>query len=393
MGDCVSRDILEFGGVKVSQYHAFSSPLSICSEKGNVVMLPDDLKDITGKKYSNFVKRCMISDFNKVVFDYVFAKKSDYFVLDILDARHPLLVKENHYITMTKRLEKIRHLLPQHLGLGEYEERLPFGDEEKWKKSIITIADEIRRHYTVNQIILNEHYGVRQYIVGSEIKNFSASMVDSIKQYNVLVKKLFNMLKTELEGCHIIKFPDYVMASADHKWGLAELHYHDLYYDYGSEAIKVILQDLPAEEEKKQLEHLRINCSEKFELLKTKNELEATKRTLGWFGNALHFAEMYVSDFYEDQKTLKWLVDCRKKDKKVAVLGSTSAAGRILIKGLKKYGINIIFQTEASGFNSFSEEQFALCKEADIVISANIHTNVLPQRDEVKAISVYDIFK
>lgn len=394
MGDCVSRDILELGGVKVSQYHAFSSPLSICSEKSEVIMTSDDLKDIIGKKYSNFVKRCMVSDFNKTVLDYVFEKKSDYFVLDVLDARHPLLVKGNHCITMTNRFEKIKHLVPAHIGLDEYKEMLPENDNmEHWKECIGIIAAKIRKHYAVDQIILNEHYGVMQYMAGSVIKNFSVSIIDNAKRYNILVKKLFDILRSELEGCHIIEFPDNVMATADHKWGLAELHYHDIYYDYGINAVKVILQDLSDKEEKEQLEQLRINCSEKFELLKLKKEIEMTKRNLEWFRNALNFAERHASDLYGDEKVLKWLMECKKKEKKIAVLSSACAAGRILLKGLKKYKINVIFSTDVSSFNSLSEDQFALCREADMVISANIHSNSLPQREEVKAVSVYEIFK
>ena len=40
-----------------------------------------------------------------------------------------------------------------------------------------------------------------------------------------------------------------------------------------------------------------------------------------------------------------------------------------------------------------SEEQFALCREADVVISANVHSNMLPDREGIRAISVYDVLK
>ena len=77
MGDCVSRDILQFvGGVKVLQYHAFSSPVSICSGKSNNIMSLEDLNQNIGKEYSGFVKRCIMFDFNKSVMDYIFCIKS-----------------------------------------------------------------------------------------------------------------------------------------------------------------------------------------------------------------------------------------------------------------------------------------------------------------------------
>lgn len=417
MGDCVSRDILEFEEVKVLQYNAFSSMISVCSGKSSNVMKLEDLDQASsiltsicsrnsskatklvdfdqniGNEYPNFVKRCIMFDFNKSVLDYVLEKKSDYFVLDILDSRHPLLINGCHCITLTNRMRKIVSLLPRQFGLNEYKEVSPYTDisMEQWEDCIGRVADRIRNHYTVKQIVLNIHYGVRQYICDSGIKSFSSSTVDEVNRYNVLVKKLFEMLKKELDGCHIIEFPDQTVAVKEHKWGLAPLHYHDIYYRYGTEAIKVILRDFSYEEEKIQLERLRVDCSERFELLKTKKELEIAQRKLKWFRNALNFAEAHASDSYGEEKFSKWLNDCKSKNYRVVVLKCGCAAGRILLKGLGKYGIDIVLSTEDEDFDKMSDEQFTLCREADIVISANVHSNTLPERDGIRAISVYDI--
>lgn len=396
MGDCVSRDILQFvGGVKVLQYHAFSSPVSICSGKSNNIMSLEDLNQNIGKEYSGFVKRCIMFDFNKSVMDYIFGKKSDYFVLDILDARHPLLINGNHCITLTNRMRKIMPLIPQHYRLTEYQEWSPFLNVsmEQWKECIGRIAGEICRHYTVNQIILNVHYGVTQYVSETGIKNFSTSTTDNVRQYNALVKELFRMLRTELDGCHVVDFPDHTMAITGHRWGLAPLHYHDIYYDYGAEAIEVILRELPYEEERAQLERLKADCSAKFELLKTKKKLEAAQRKLKWFRNALDFAEAHASDLYGDEKFSRWLSKCKKNNYRVVVLKCECAAGRILLNGLRKYSIDIAFSTKDEDFSKMSEEQFALCREADVVISANVHSNMLPDREGIRAISVYDVLK
>lgn len=334
-------------------------------------------------------------DFNKSVLDHIFAKKSDYLVLDILDARHPMLIKGNHYITMTKKLRNMEPLISEHLGMNDYEEKSPFTDIsiKQWEDCISRLADEMCRHYTVDQIILNVHYGVKQYVSESGIKNFSASVADNVREYNALVKSLFDMLRTALEGCHIIEFPDHVVAVTGHRWGLGELHYHDIYYDYGAEAIKVILRGLSDEEEKVQLECLRISCSEKFELLRAKKELNMIQRKLKQSRNALNFTEMHANDFYGDEKFSKWLSECRAENKKIVVLKCGCVAGKILLKGLKKYEVDILFSTEDEGFNRLSEEQFNLCKKADIVVSANVHSAILPERDGIKAVSVYDILR
>lgn len=184
LGDCVSRDIFEFcGGVEISQYHSFSSPLSLCSKRCEYLMSPKDLEGNISKNYSNFMKRCIVYDFNKSVLEYVFAKKSDYFVLDILDARHSLLIKGDHCITLTNKMQEIESDIQEHFDLSGYKEYSPFTDIsiEQWRDCICKLANEIRRHYVVNQIILNVHYGVMQYINENEIKDFSVSVVNNVE--------------------------------------------------------------------------------------------------------------------------------------------------------------------------------------------------------------------
>lgn len=378
------------GGVNVLQYHTRSNPISIFSLKGSMEL---KLNDFTGENQNlaNFRKRCIMQDVNKTIFDYIFKKKSDYFVLDILDARLPLMRKDNCYIT--KEIHVKYNEMPEYLGLSMYEEISPFTDIniKQWKLCMDNLADVIQAHYKPNQIILNIHYGVKEFKNGSVIQNFKTADIDFVDTYNKLIYQLFEMLKENLKGCHVIEFPDNVISDREHWLGLHPLHYHKFYYDYAGEAIKVILCNLPDNEEKEKLEHLRILFSERFENLQMKIKFGAIKRKSEWRNQALMFMKALALDFYGNGNFTNWLIE--NQGKKVAVLKCADTAGEILLEGLKKYKFNVVFSTQAANFDGLTEDQISLCRDADIIISANVHPVVAPQRDGIKAVNIYDLLK
>lgn len=395
LGDCVSRDALTyvdqlFGGVRVLQYHALSSPISVVSEKGDIEIHADDFECRNGN-LRNFKKRCKIHDINKTALDYVFKKESDYFILDILDARFPLLRKKD--FCFTKDVSVIWDEMPERLGLNMYDEIDPFVDisMEQWKNCIDKLTNAIREHYRMDQIIINMHYGVEEYIDNNVLKSFGLARREYVNAYNPLVFKLFSLLRDNLEGCHVIEFPDNVIADKKHWLGLTPLHYHELYYTYAAKAIKVIAANMSKYEEKNELEHLKNLCSERFETIRVKAELNAAKSTSESRNRALLFAKAIALDSIGDGNFINWLV--KNQGKKVAVLKCQDTAGQILIIGLNRFGFDIVLSTPNSNFDKMTEDQLSLCREADIVITANIHSTVAPQRDGIKAICISDLLK
>lgn len=169
------------------------------------------------------------------------------------------------------------------------------------------------------------------------------------------------------------------------------LHYHSLYYNYAAEAVKIILYNLPDYEEKTELERLRNIYSERFEAMQIKMKFDAVKRKSEWRNQALVFTNALAFDFLDNNNFIKWLE--KNQGKKVVILKCQDTAGQILIKGLKKYRFDIIFSSTSSNFDKMTEDQMSLCREADMVITANIHSTITPQRDGIKAICISDLLK
>ena len=92
-----------------------------------------------------------------------------------------------------------------------------------------------------------------------------------MKSYNPFLSKINALCISKLAGCHVIKFPDNIVADETNQWGLYGLHYHKLYYEYAEKAISIITQEkLDREKEEEKLENLRLLYSEKFAVLREK---------------------------------------------------------------------------------------------------------------------------
>lgn len=265
------------GGVQVLQYVSFTNPISLVSQKSDIYLKVEDL----GKyDIANFHKRCFLLDYNKEGMDYLFYQKSDYLLIDILDARMPMLKKDQHYITESVFVVKNRPSLNNQFDVENYNDVNPFCDisDEQWYIAIQTLCNKILKRYSPYQIIINKHFMCDKFCINGGIEHFPQLKKDEIdyinpipffnsdvgiKKTNDLAVKLFENMVDLLPGCHVIEFPDNVVADGKHQWGLNPLHYMPLYYEYGSKALEIICEGNNREKENDKLKELHKIFSEK----------------------------------------------------------------------------------------------------------------------------------
>ena len=145
---------------------------------------------------------------------------------------------------------------------------IPF---DEYVKSIKMVCDRIKEVYKPEEIILHIHKIVNEYTDGKMIGRLNNDKYPAWKRaVQELLNKIYDVLRQEFAGCHVIEFPDYVLADSRHKYGLWGLHYHHLYYEYGKKAIQIICEK--HSDEKMLLSYLRDKYSLKFRLLR--NEIE-----------------------------------------------------------------------------------------------------------------------
>lgn len=410
-GDCVSRDILspivDQGEVQVLQYLSFTNPISAVSEKRDMEI---QIKDLENCAASNFDKRCLCLDFNKTGFDYLFRKKADYLVVDILDSRMPVTKKGDHYISEAAAFVKNRDKLSSVFDICNYTDVDPFEEitKEQWNKAIEKICDQLLYRYSPSQIIINRHFMCDKFycdnymasfpdIKTEEIDYFNPAVfynsAQGIRKTNKLAADLFEALCSAIPGCHIIEFPENIIADGKHRWGLSALHYSPVYYEYGSEAVKIICSDLPISKEKSELSRLHEIYSDKAALQLKALEISEANKQLYWVRNALNFAKELAFDQFENDVFNGWLKKCAAEHNKIAVLKVNDIAGQILLKALAKYNIEVMFTSPNGIFESLTDKETELCRSADIIICADVHGTTPVTCNGLTAIRISDLLK
>lgn len=392
VGCCVSRDILnpliDRGGVQVLQYSGFASPVSMFSGKGDFEISMEDMRDYQGP---NFYKRSLCFDINKHSFDYIIEKKADYILVDILAARLNMLKKGDHLITITNPVVINRERLNKDFGLDKYEEITPFDiNEQQWEEDIDKLCNSILKHYSPKQIIFHRYYQAVKYVGGQFLGAFGDDKTQLIRKTNELIKKLDVRVEKNLKCCHIIETPDYVLADKASPRGIHPLHYTNDYYEYGAKALKIIFRNLTDEQERAEISELRSFYEAKFKLLNEKLDLN---NRLQWVLNAQNFAKELLFDQFGSNKFENWLEKCAMEHSKIAVIKAGDAAGQVLLKALAKYNIEVIFTTPLNSFEVLKDEEIEECRQADIIISADVHGTAPITNGELTAIRIADLIK
>ena len=280
LGCCVSRDTLDLDRDKyhVQRYSAFISPFTMLN--GTVIDVPDRL--LIDRGAPGFAQKVLTLDANKKSLEYVLDLKSDWLLFDIADIRMGVVEWKEQGVILTynsyvqKYLSIISHLFGD-VRPKEYKVfDLPQGELFARLNGLLKI---ILDKWSPNEIILNEFYCVYDFLTSrEEILSFASEEVNKYKEWNKIIRAAIKICEEKLEGCHIIKAPDHLLATVKHKWGLSPLHYHKLYYEYSEKAISIITQEkLDRKREEEKLENLRLLYSEKFAALREKAEATSVR--------------------------------------------------------------------------------------------------------------------
>ena len=195
---------------------------------------------------------------NKGAFSYFSSQHADWVVLDSGALRFDLLRYEidsdacgseaaKAYVEVYKRrsIEKLCQLgaIPnssEHIELDDV-------SDEEFESCMGKFCDEILRTCDEQHIILNEIYPVSFFTDDAKIVTFNgprpAALEASLntKQRKNMARG-FNFFRKRFPLAHVIEFPCFTVAAANHQWGFYGLHYVSEYYDYVMEAMDLITQ-------------------------------------------------------------------------------------------------------------------------------------------------------
>lgn len=378
LGCCVSRDSIEFNKEKyiVPRYAAFVSPWSMFSGKCEV----SDW-DICKSGTTSFMQKCVEHDAELSTIDYIKEEQSDWLLLDFADCRLSIVVWGTKNILLTYSVAVKNNIASFAKQFGNDYDIIKAYDlpYDQFITRIDFLLEQLVKIYPVNKIILHEFYCADVFI--DKQRNLQgvkfAWMKELVEKINPFLKKVYNFSKNKLLGCHIINWPENVVADETNKWGLCNLHYHSLYYEYAEKAISIIIQELDRSIEEYKLAALRELYSEKFATLREKalcNNVRADRAK--WRTYEETIKTLIVNGFLDNNCNVLQKIFLARGYKHIAIYGDTEIT-KVLCKILDDTEITIdyIVENAAKPINGIktinrSDTQYPYC---DIMLIADIY--------------------
>ena len=292
-----------------------------------------------------------------------------------------------------------------------------YGLDEQWEiisdnNMLLKMMDEylpvyfekIKTLYNLNQIILLETKISDFHLSSTKVLSLNPYS-NVLKNWTLRINHANRLAAKHLSGCHFIKFPKWVLADANHKWGLSSLHYRKEYYDYAFSCINIIAQNYEKEIEEQLLK-------EELDKVETFNDailfqgIHATITRLNESNN-LNQRLMKYSDYFREllmdpaqpENVIKFLKSNNYNS--VGIYG-LSQVGLYWIEFLEKNGIEIKFIVENGGGPLYQNRIMRLKRdttvypEVDLIIVADLNQykklkESLPQYTNAPILDVFEL--
>lgn len=218
LGSCVSRDPLELVGhsfelVGYIARSSFASGFDATPASGEVAA---SLEKIA----SSFQRRMVENDLSRGSVGQLLGSTADLILVDLIDERYPLASPgDGGLVTLSSEL------LSTGLAIAE-EVRIAFDDErhfDAWQRGVDAFA---ACGVDLSKVVINEAFWAERTVAGEQV-----SSIGWIRRNNAGLARRYAYLR-KFPFVSIIYPPHLLVASSDHRWGLAPYHFGDETYRY-----------------------------------------------------------------------------------------------------------------------------------------------------------------
>ncbi len=226
-GSCISRDIfrIKTDQFQVEEYVARSCISSVISPAWPVN------EDVFSDLQSQFQKRMLMTDFNKLLFKNIFQTKFDYYLIDFIDERFNLVKSDKRIVTKSAELINSNFLRRTQEKISEIK-RLDY-PLLQWQKDCYAYVKKIKELIPEEKIIIVKGFWAEKYVnLEKEVVLFDGYKgfhLSSIRKMNQLMNSYYDFLYSLLPHAILINFPDPI-ADENHRWGLSPFHYIESQY-------------------------------------------------------------------------------------------------------------------------------------------------------------------
>jgi len=217
-GSCVSRDPFELdneGKFEIVDYFARSSLASLVGKPYIDKKIIDGISKPWAKKVTK-------QDMEKSLFEHLLKQEFDVLIVDLIDERHNLHIKENIINTISVEYGKALY------HPNQYSTIKAFSDEKFniWIKGLEKLAYCLKKNNLDNKVVLNKIYWTN--FIGEEKSINIQYSTEHVEKANNELERMYIKFIKFLPNTKVVKYPKEMLYSdPNHKWGLAPFHYND----------------------------------------------------------------------------------------------------------------------------------------------------------------------
>ena len=268
LGSCYSRELFNYTNnhevgcyvLQQSLFTMFAKPLPITLENA---------RSVDG---TNFTRRMMFYEFNKLGLEKILEEDADFLIVDFADCRYDIYEFDNpkgvKIIYTHESRATFEHLatLPDYQDIEKHYFNVVEGHSDSELEEIVDkLVSKLLTKFKPENIILNKMNMAKSYFEKNEEKTFENNFHLSREPF---IHKIENIFLNKLKGCKVLTTTHSPLVNINHRFGGPHpMHFEDIFYQHKMNLLNALMNN--------DTETQKVDDDYEFEL---KNNIELIKQ-------------------------------------------------------------------------------------------------------------------
>ena len=244
LGSCYSRELFNYTNkhevgcyvLQQSLFTMFAKPLPITLENA---------RSVDG---TNFTRRMMFYEFNKLGLEKILEEDADFLIVDFADCRYDIYEFDNpkgvKIIYTHESRATFEHLatLPDYQDIEKHYFNVVEGHSDSELEEIVDkLVSKLLTKFKPENIILNKMNMAKSYFEKNEEKAFENNFHLSREPF---IHKIENIFLNKLKGCKVLTTTHSPLVNINHRFGGPHpMHFEDIFYQHKMNLLNALMNN------------------------------------------------------------------------------------------------------------------------------------------------------
>jgi len=244
LGSCYSRELFNYTNnhevgcyvLQQSLFTMFAKPLPITLENA---------RSVDG---TNFTRRMMFYEFNKLGLEKILEENADFLIVDFADCRYDIYEFDNpkgvKIIYTHESRATFEHLatLPDYQDIEKHYFNVVEGHSDSELEEIVDkLVSKLLTKFKPENIILNKMNMAKSYFEKNEEKTFENNFHLSREPF---IHKIENIFLNKLKGCRVLTTAHPPLVNINHRFGGPHpMHFEDIFYQHKMNLLNALMNN------------------------------------------------------------------------------------------------------------------------------------------------------